>query len=101
MSSADFAAYFLSHHAYALRNAATPTLVYGGFYIKPNFPGRCAHICNGGFLVAAERRGLGAARFMGAVFPWLAKQLGYRVSRARVVDGADHGFAEGLGSAIV
>ena len=24
--------------------------VLGTFYIKPNFPDRCAHICNGGFI---------------------------------------------------
>jgi GNAT superfamily N-acetyltransferase len=31
----------------------------GGYYLKPNFPGRAAHIANAGYLVVAERRGQG------------------------------------------
>ena len=31
--------------------AAIPHGVAGCFYVKPNFPGRCSHVCNGGFIV--------------------------------------------------
>jgi GNAT superfamily N-acetyltransferase len=31
----------------------------GSYYLKPNFPGRAAHIANGGYFVVPERRGLG------------------------------------------
>ena len=33
----------------------------GSFYIKPNYPGRSSHVCNGGFLVteAARNKGVG------------------------------------------
>ncbi|KAK3168129.1 hypothetical protein OEA41_004575 [Lepraria neglecta] len=33
----------------------------GSFYVKPNYPGRSSHVCNGGFLVteAARNRGWG------------------------------------------
>lgn len=30
---------------------AIPHGVAGCFYVKPNFPGRCSHVCNGGFIV--------------------------------------------------
>ena len=26
------------------------------FYVKPNFPGRCAHVCNGGFITKKNFR---------------------------------------------
>ncbi|HEX6115985.1 MAG TPA: GNAT family N-acetyltransferase [Solirubrobacterales bacterium] len=31
----------------------------GGYYLKPNFPGRAAHIANAGYLVVAGMRGRG------------------------------------------
>ena len=36
----------------------------GSFYIKPNYPGRSSHVCNGGFLVTdgARNRGVGRRR---------------------------------------
>ena len=30
---------------------AIPHGVAGCFYVKPNFPGRCSHVANGGFIV--------------------------------------------------
>ena len=39
--------YFLSHAAFVVRDVASGA-VLGAFYVKPNFPGRCSHICNGG-----------------------------------------------------
>ena len=40
--------------------------VVGSFYVKPNYPDRCAHICNGGFLVSKESRGKGIGKFLGS-----------------------------------
>jgi hypothetical protein len=37
----------------------------GSFYIKPNYPGRSSHVCNGGFLVTDAARGRGVGRLMG------------------------------------
>lgn len=37
----------------------------GSFYIKPNYPGRSSHICNGGFLVTNAARNKGVGRLMG------------------------------------
>ena len=59
---ASFSQYFMSHSAFVVRVAnyqnksakfrdAIDHGVLGCFYVKPNFPGRCAHVCNGGFIV--------------------------------------------------
>jgi hypothetical protein len=37
----------------------------GSFYIKPNYPGRSSHVCNGGFLVTDGSRNRGVGRLMG------------------------------------
>ena len=52
----------------------------GAFYIKPNFPGRCSHICNAGFIVRKEDRGCGIGSFMVEMYLKLAKDLGYKAS---------------------
>ncbi len=36
--------------------------VVGAYYLKPNFPGRGAHIANAGYMVAREHRGSGIGR---------------------------------------
>jgi hypothetical protein len=58
--------YFLSHAAFVVRalepgfdadgNPSAPGEVLGCFYVKPNFPGRCGHVCNGGFITKAKFR---------------------------------------------
>ncbi|KAB8235247.1 GNAT family N-acetyltransferase [Aspergillus alliaceus] len=52
----------------------------GTFYIKPNYPGRCSHVCNAGFLttVAARNRGVGIV--MGETYLDFAPKLGYKYS---------------------
>ncbi len=60
--------------------------VWGAFYIKPNFPGRCSHVCNGGFITDPRRRRRGVARLMGYAFLRLAKDLGYRASYFNLVN---------------
>ncbi|KAL7272843.1 Protein spt10 [Rhizina undulata] len=52
----------------------------GTFYIKPNYPGRCSHNCNAGFLTTAAARGRGCGKVMGTAYLEYAKQLGYRYS---------------------
>ncbi len=39
--------------------------VVGTYYIKPNQPGLGAHVCNAGFIVAADHRGQGMGRKLG------------------------------------
>lgn len=72
-----FLAYFLSHDAFAVLSNSE---VAGAFYIKPNYPGRCSHICNGGFLTRNGFRRQGVATLMGTLFIKFAPLLGYRAS---------------------
>jgi len=72
-----FAAYFLAHAAFCVRHKASGA-VCGIFYVKPNFPGRCAHICNGGFVTHRDFRRQGVARLMGTAFLRVAEGLGFR-----------------------
>jgi GNAT superfamily N-acetyltransferase len=52
----------------------------GTFYIKPNYPGRCSHVCNAGFLVNAAIRGKGIGRTLGELYLQWAPKLGYSYS---------------------
>lgn len=49
----------------------------GQFYVKPNYIGRCSHVCNGGFIVSHKIRGLGLGKEMGKKYLEWAPQLGY------------------------
>ena len=84
----DFASYFLSHAAFAVKcrdkDAANEDLL-GCFYIKPNFPGRCGHICNGGFITNPKYRRQGLASFMAHAYIGLARELGYKASYFNLV----------------
>jgi GNAT superfamily N-acetyltransferase len=52
----------------------------GSFYIKPNYPGRSSHICNGGFIVTDASRNRGVGRLMGEAYIDWAPRLGYSYS---------------------
>ncbi|KAJ3330818.1 hypothetical protein HDU76_004786 [Blyttiomyces sp. JEL0837] len=56
----EFMAYFLSYSAFVVRSGQGK--IMGTFYIKPNFPGRCSHICNGGFVTHLEYRQRGTKK---------------------------------------
>jgi ribosomal protein S18 acetylase RimI-like enzyme len=82
LSQAEFAAYWLIQDAFVVRasveNAThSPQEILGAFYLKPNFPGRCSHICNAGFIVQPGSRGQGIGRFMGEAMLLIAANLGY------------------------
>ena len=90
-----FRGYFLSHAAFVCR-ALEPVVdadgrpspageIVGCFYVKPNFPGRCSHVCNGGFITKKRFRKQGAGRLMGACFLRLARDLGYTASYFNLV----------------
>lgn len=101
----DYRAYFLSHAAFCVKeitpnnstnssnssddNGSPPALhsnrILGCFYIKPNFPGRCSHVCNGGFITSPFYRRLGVARLMGHVFLQAASDFGYQSSYFNLV----------------
>ena len=49
----------------------------GSFYVKPNYPGRSSHVCNGGFLVTEAARNRGVGRLMGEGYlEWAPKLVG-------------------------
>ena len=75
----DFRAYYLSHEVFVCRDSATG-LVLGSFYVKPNFPGRCSHICNAGFAVKRESRRKGVATILVKNYLEIARDLGYKAS---------------------
>ncbi|KAF7504803.1 hypothetical protein GJ744_001736 [Endocarpon pusillum] len=52
----------------------------GSFYVKPNYPGRSSHVCNGGFLVTPAARNKGVGKSMGECYLDWAPQLGYTYS---------------------
>ncbi|KAF0468043.1 acyl-CoA N-acyltransferase [Gigaspora margarita] len=52
--------------------------VMGMYYIKPNYPGRCSHICNAGFVVPLKFRNLGIGKIMAESFLLFAPLLGYK-----------------------
>lgn len=53
------------------------TLFLGTFYVKPNYIGRCSHVCNAGFLVNPIYRGMGIGKFLGKQYLTIAPKLGY------------------------
>ncbi|MBG1258881.1 GNAT family N-acetyltransferase [Nostoc commune] len=82
LSQTEFTAYWLSKDAFVVRTSVQdathkPKEILGAFYLKPNFPGRCCHICNAGFIVQPELRGQGIGRFMGEAMLLIAANLGY------------------------
>ncbi|KAF2446231.1 hypothetical protein P171DRAFT_519794 [Karstenula rhodostoma CBS 690.94] len=50
------------------------------YYIKPNYPGRSSHLCNGGFMVPSSTRGLGLGRIAARSFCFYGPAAGYRGS---------------------
>ena len=75
----DFRAYYLTHEVFVCRDPVSGH-VLGSFYVKPNFPGRCSHICNAGFGVKTEARGKGVASLMVENYLQIARDLGYKAS---------------------
>ncbi|PYH90026.1 GNAT family acetyltransferase [Aspergillus ellipticus CBS 707.79] len=52
----------------------------GTFYVKPNYPGRCSHVCNGGFFTTPAARNRGVGNVMGRAYLEVAPKLGYKYS---------------------
>ncbi|KAG0167007.1 hypothetical protein DFQ28_006721 [Apophysomyces sp. BC1034] len=88
LTEAQFNDYFLGYDAFVLtkqliepgQNYDYEEIVIGMYYVKPNYPGRCSHICNGGFFTSTKFRGLGAGRAMAETFLTVAPALGYKAS---------------------
>jgi len=59
--------------------------IVGSYYVKPNQPGRGAHVCNAGYMVAAAARGQGVGRALGEHSLVEARRLGYRAMQYNFV----------------
>lgn len=89
-----FQNFWFSHFAGVMILGDSPTLegpkqwekeCLGTFYIKPNFSGRCGHICTAGFLVNAGIRGKGIGRTLADCFLQWAPRLGYTTAMFSLV----------------
>lgn len=72
----DFLNYFFPTNSKVLICKGGPEII-GGFYLKPNFPGRASHIANCGYIVKKEYRGKGIGFHLGKYSIDIAKELGY------------------------
>ena len=62
----------------------------GSFYIKPNYPGRSSHVCNGGFLVTDAARNRGVGRLMGEGYlEWAPKLVSRIVPTVALLEMSD------------
>jgi hypothetical protein len=68
-------------HEMARRGCDWERQCLGSFYIKPNYPGRSSHVCDGGFLVTDASRNRGVGRLMGEIYLDWAPKLVSRVSK--------------------
>lgn len=57
----------------------------GGFYIKPNFPGRGCHIANAAYMLKEGARGQGLGRQLCEKSFQLARELGFRAMQYNMV----------------
>lgn len=76
LTDPQFRNYYFAHTALLAR--APDGQVVASFYCKPNFPGRCAHVCNGGFITDPAWRGRGIGTAMARVYLRVARDLGFR-----------------------
>ncbi|OTF73330.1 hypothetical protein BLA29_001039 [Euroglyphus maynei] len=85
-----FRQYFLSKYCFVIRPRLNSSdcnfnSIAGGFYIKPNFPGRSSHLANYGLLVNRTYRQQGLANFMVEQCIRLARQLQFKALYTNLV----------------
>ncbi|CAF1091634.1 unnamed protein product [Adineta ricciae] len=95
LDESQFENYFLSGDVFIVLNGGKNVSkdlennleenVLGTFYIKPNFPGRCSHICNAGFITASAHRNRGIGKIMALAYLQIAPLLGYKASMFNLV----------------
>jgi GNAT superfamily N-acetyltransferase len=84
ISRAEFDEYWISHSS-AVCVARFDGQLVGGYYIKPNFVGRAAHIANAGYFVLAPYRGTGAGRSLVEHSLREARRLGFDAMQFNLV----------------
>lgn len=65
-------------HAMDRAGANWTKICLGGFHIRPNYPGRSSHVCNGTFIVTDAARNKGVGRLMGESYlEWSPRLVSY------------------------
>ncbi|PYH97326.1 histone acetyltransferase Spt10 [Aspergillus ellipticus CBS 707.79] len=64
-------------HAMGRGRSSWSKVCLGSFNIRPNYPGRSSHVCNGMFLVTDAARNKGVGRLMGEGYLEWAPKMGY------------------------
>lgn len=59
--------------------------VIGGFYIRPNFSGRCSHIANAAYMIKGSYRGQGIGTLLVNASLKIAKNLGFHAMQFNMV----------------
>ncbi len=59
--------------------------VIGGFYIRPNFSGRCSHIANAAYMIKESHRGQGIGTLLINASLEIAKSLGFTAMQFNMV----------------
>lgn len=76
-------------HAMDRAGANWTKVCLGGFHIRPNYPGRSSHVCNGTFIVTDAARNKGVGRLMGEAYlewaPRLVSDLEMHTTRVKIV----------------
>ena len=69
-------------HALDRAGANWAKICLGSFNVRPNYPGRSSHVCNGMFLVTDAARNRGVGRLMGEGYlEWAPKLVSWLPSR--------------------
>ncbi len=86
LSYPDFSDYWLEHKSYvAVARLSPGRPLVGSYYLKPNFPGRAAHIANAGYLVVAGLRGQGIGQVLVEHSMAQARSLGFDAMQFNLV----------------
>jgi GNAT superfamily N-acetyltransferase len=84
LSRAQFDDYWIAHSS-AVWVARVDGSLAGGYYVKPNFVGRAAHIANAGYFVVAPHRGRGLGRSLVEHSLGEARRLGFDAMQFNLV----------------
>jgi GNAT superfamily N-acetyltransferase len=84
LSRAEFNDYWIEHSSIVAVARFDGRLV-GGYYVKPNFVGRAAHIANAGYFVLAAFRGNGVGRSLVEHSMTEARRLGFDAMQFNLV----------------
>jgi GNAT superfamily N-acetyltransferase len=84
LTRAEFDEYWIAHSSGVCVARFDGQLV-GGYYIKPNFVGRAAHIANAGYFVRSAYRGTGVGRELVEHSLVEARRLGFDAMQFNLV----------------